>query len=269
MDLWQTFVLALIQGLTEFLPISSSGHLVIVRKLLHWPEAGVAFDAFTGWGTVTAVVFYFRHDLLQIIKCWCHQFVGDKQCDTEGYAKLGNLLLTATFPALIIGFLVKDIVDTHFHHPLIIASTTLGYGILLGVADSYGRKKHHLNDTTLNNALVYGFAQALALIPGTSRSGITITAGLGMGFTREAAARFSFLLSIPISVAAGAYGLYKMSVSPDSVFNWQVISLAYLTSTVSAYLCIHLFLRFLNTFGMKPHVIYRLILGTVLLFIFV
>ncbi|SUO92197.1 undecaprenyl-diphosphate phosphatase [Suttonella indologenes] len=267
MDLWQAFVLSLIQGLTEFLPISSSGHLVITRDLLNWPEASVAFDAFTGLGTLSAVLLYFRRDLIQIFYHWCWQFRAHKVPDPEQYAKLGNQLIIATFPALLVGFLVKDHVDTLLHSPILIACTTIGFGILLGLADYYGKKIRILTQTTTTQALFYGLAQAIALIPGTSRSGITITAGLAMGFSREAAARFSFLLSIPISAAAGAYGLLKLLQS-DSSFSWQVILLSYCTAFASAYFCISLFLRFLDTIGMWPHVVYRLFLGSLLLFVF-
>lgn len=268
MDLWQAFILSLVQGITEFLPISSSGHLVITRELLHWPDAGVAFDAFTGLGTLTAVVVYYRKDLLAIACHWFGQFGKSHTPDPNQYAKLGNQLILATFPALIIGFLVKDRIDGLTHNPQVIIATTIGYAILLGGADYFGKKLKPITDTTLGQAMVYGFAQALALIPGTSRSGITITAGLAMGFTREAAARFSFLLSIPISAAAGAYGLLKMIKTPGLEFSWQVITLSYATSAISAFICIALFIRFLNVIGMWPHVVYRLALGAFLIFMF-
>lgn len=268
MDLWQAFVLSFIQGLTEFLPISSSGHLVITRDLLDWPEAGVAFDAFTGLGTLSAVLLYFRRDLGQILYHWLNQFRRSNPLpDPEQYARLGNQLLIATLPALIVGFLLKDHVDSLLHNPVLIAATTIGFGILLGLADYLGKKTRPLEQTTTRQALIYGLAQALALIPGVSRSGITMTAGLAMGFSRSAAARFSFLLSIPVSAAAGAYGLLKLLQS-DSSFSWQVILLSYCTAFVSAYLCISLFLRFLDAVGMWPHVIYRLLLGSVLLAVF-
>lgn len=267
MDLWQAFILSLVQGLTEFLPISSSGHLVITRDLLNWPDAGVAFDAFTGLGTLSAVLLYFRHDLAQIFKHWFAQFRRQAPPDPQGYARLGNQLIIATLPALIVGYLIKDYVDVLLHQPLLIAATTIGFGILLGLADYYGTKQRSIAQTTTAQALIYGFAQVLSLIPGTSRSGITISAGLAMGFSRKAAARFSFLLSIPISAAAGAYGLLKL-IQADSSFSWQVIALSYCTAFASAYFCISLFLRFLDSIGMWPHVVYRIILGSVLLFIF-
>ncbi|SUO95031.1 undecaprenyl-diphosphate phosphatase [Suttonella ornithocola] len=267
MDLWQAFILSLIQGITEFLPISSSGHLVITRDFLHWPDTGVAFDAFTGLGTLTAVILYFRKELFEIAYYWLNQFSKTRQPDPQNLARLGNQLILATLPALILGYLLKDQIDQHFHSPQVIAITTIFYGILLGTADWLGRKTYQINQTSTKQALIYGFAQALALIPGTSRSGITMTAGLAMGFSRHAAARYSFLLSIPISAAAGLYGLLKLIKAPSVDFSWQVISLSYLTATISAFICIALFLRFLNAIGMWPHVIYRLILGSIILIV--
>lgn len=261
MELHQAVILSLVQGMTEFLPISSSAHLVIIREILGWPDAGVAFDAFTGLGTLTAVIVYYRKDIQALLSHWFAQFSTTPRDDPHGYARLGNQLLIATLPALIIGFLVKDSVDALTHSPLTIASATIVFAIFLAGADHLGRKKRSLASTTMTQALIYGFAQALALLPGTSRSGITITAGLTMGFTRRAAARFSFLLSIPISAAAGLYGLGKLLTAPDVAFSIVGIVLAYCTSAVSAFLCIALFLRFIDTVGMWPHVLYRLLLG--------
>lgn len=267
MPLFQAFILSLVQGITEFLPISSSGHLVITRDILHWPDAGAAFDAFAGLGTLTAVCIYFRTDIALILKHWFLQFTPAKKHDTLGYARLGNYILIATFPTLIVGYLIKDKVDVWFHSPMLIASTTLVYGILLGAADYYGSKILPLAASTKRTALIYGLAQVLSLVPGTSRSGITITAGLAMGFTRQAAARFSFLMSIPISAAAGGYGLLKI-IKNHETFNWQILGLSYAVSLISALLCIAIFLKFLSRIGMWPHVIYRLILGIVLLYLF-
>lgn len=268
MTLWHAFVLSLIQGITEFLPISSSGHLVITREVLHWPDSGVAFDAFTGLGTLSAVIIYYWKDICEILSHWLRQFSAQKAPDPEHYARLGNQLLIATLPALIIGFLAKDYVNAMLHNPYVIAATTIGFGLLLGAADIFGKKFRPIGRTTTKQALVYGFMQAIALIPGTSRSGITITAGLMMGFTRQAAARFSFLLSIPISAAAGAYGLLELIKAPSADFTWQIMLLSYVVSLVSALICIALFIRFLNIIGMWPHVIYRLLLGGFLLWYF-
>lgn len=266
MTLWQSFILSLIQGITEFLPISSSGHLVITRELLHWQDAGVAFDAFTGLGTLTAVLFYYRKDVCSILYHWFRQF---RHCDAPPApeAKLGNQLIVATLPALLIGFMVKDHIDALTHRPLLIASTTMIFAIFLAAADFWGRKKLSLPETNYRQAFYYGLAQTLALVPGVSRSGITLTAGLAMHFSRESAARFSFLQSIPISAAAGGYGLWKLATNPSD-FSWQLIALSYVTATLAAYVCIALFIRFLNTVGMMPHVIYRLLLGAYLFFVF-
>ncbi len=264
MDIWQAFILSLVQGISEFLPISSSAHLVITREILHWPDAGVAFDAFTGLGTLSAVIVYYHKDLRAIFYYWFGQFGKTPARDPQGYARLGNQLLVATLPALLIGFLVRNSVDALTHDPLLIATATVVFAIFLGAADCLGRKRKTVTSTTMAQALLYGLAQAIALFPGTSRSGITMTAGLAMGFTRRAAARFSFLLSIPISAAAGFYGLAKLLAAPSAEFSLAVIVLSYATSAISAFICIALFLRFLNSVGMWPHVLYRLLLGAFL-----
>ena len=263
MEFWQACVLALIQGLTEFLPISSSGHLVLTRELFGWQDAGVAFDAFTGLGTLTAVLIYFRSDLAEMSRAFADQFYCHNY--DRRSARLCNQLIVGTIPALVIGFLIKDHVDTLTHSPLVIASTTIFYAILLYLADLLGRKNLRLEQTSWRDAMLYGFAQVLALIPGTSRSGITITAGLALGYDRKSAARFSFLLSIPISAAAGLYGLVKLLHNPSD-FPLFTVFAAYVISLVSAYLCIALFIRFLDLIGMLPHCIYRLFLGAAIIY---
>ncbi|MBR1375778.1 MAG: undecaprenyl-diphosphate phosphatase [Cardiobacteriaceae bacterium] len=266
MDLWQSVVLALIQGITEFLPISSSGHLVITREFFGWEDAGAAFDAFTGLGTLTAVIIYFRRE----IKDLCLAFFDQFSCENfdRANARLANQLIIATLPALIIGYLVKDYVDVLTHSPKVIAFTTIFYAVLLYLSDRLGKKIRALKQTSYRDAIIYGFAQALALIPGTSRSGITITAGLALGYDRKSAAKFSFLLSIPISAAAGLYGLLKLLKNPEQfpLFN---VFIAYIVSLVSAYFCIALFIRFLDLIGMLPHAIYRLCLGIAIILILV
>lgn len=261
MERCQAVILSLIQGITEFLPISSSAHLVITREILDWPDPGVAFDAFTGLGTLTAVIVYYRKDIQALLDHWFARFGKTPAPDRENYARLGDQLLIATLPALIIGFLVRDSVDALTHDPLVIATATIVFAVFLAGADLLGRKRRPITSTTMTEALIYGLAQALALLPGTSRSGITMTAGLAMGFSRQAGARFSFLLSIPISAAAGLYGLGKLIATPGAGVDLEVIVLAYCTSAISAFLCIALFLRFLDAFGMWPHVLYRLALG--------
>lgn len=261
MELWQSLVLSLIQGITEFLPISSSGHLVITREIFNWNEAGAAFDAFTGLGTLTAVLIYFRREVLELLTAFFKQ--KNQGLNFDPNATLANQLLIASIPAFIFGFLIKDTVDNWGHKPLLIASTTLIFALFLQITDLWGVKKKQLSDFTLKTAIIVGLFQAIALIPGTSRSGITITAALLLGFNRQASAKFSFLLSIPISAAAGLYGLLKIGSDPTGI-GFIALLLSFLISFGSAYLCIALFLKFLNKIGMWPHTIYRIFLATFL-----
>lgn len=267
METFHAFILALVQGATEFLPVSSSAHLILVPKFLGWPDQGVAFDAFISLGTLAAVVSYFRRDLAAIFHHWFAQFRTSRPADPEQYARLGNLLILATIPAVIVGFFLSDYVDSHLREPRLIAITSLIFGLLLGAADWFGRKQRPLAQTGWRAALVYGLAQALSLIPGVSRSGITMTAGLAMGFDRQAAARFSFLMSIPITVAAGTLETVKM-LRADAALNWSALTVGFVVSAVAGYLCIKYFLHFLNRYGMWPHVIYRVALSALLLAVF-
>lgn len=267
MQTFHAFVLAFVQGATEFLPISSSAHLVLVPRFLGWPDQGVGFDVFISLGTLAAVVAYFRHDLLAIAYHWLQQFNKQRPADPEHYARLGNLLILATIPAVIVGFFLSDYVDAYLRKPVHIAWTTLVFGLLLGIADWLGRKTYALPQTGWRAALVYGLAQALSLVPGVSRSGITMTAGLMMGFSRQAAARFSFLMSIPITVAAATLETTKMlnSAAPQ---NWLALGVGFVVSAIVGYLCIKYFLHFLNRYGMWPHVLYRVVLAGVLFAVF-
>lgn len=267
METFHAFILAIIQGITEFLPVSSSAHLILVPKFLGWADQGVAFDVFISLGTLAAVVGYFYRDLLAISYHWCMQFRKNRPEDPEQYARLGNLLILATLPAVAAGFVLSDYVDDYLRNPLLIAGTTLVFGLLLGAADWLGRKTRPLRATGWRAALIYGAAQALSLIPGVSRSGITMTAGLFMGFSREAAARFSFLMSIPITVAAATLETAKMLNNPTPP-DWGALWVGFAVSAVAGYLCIKYFLYFLNRYGMWPHVAYRVLLSAVLFAVF-
>ncbi|MBV7435449.1 undecaprenyl-diphosphate phosphatase [Cardiobacteriaceae bacterium TAE3-ERU3] len=266
MTITQAIVLALVQGLTEFLPVSSSAHLILVPKLFGWPDQGLAFDVIVHVGTLVAVIAYFRHDLWQIIRHWFTQFSRNRH-DPNGYARLGNLIILATIPTGIIGLLADDYVDLYLRSPLVIAASTLVFGIALGLADRYGKRLMDIAKTTPLQAVVYGLAQAIALIPGTSRSGITMTAGLMMGFTREAAARFSFLMSIPIITLAGLLKAKDLIEQPQAV-DMAPLFVGLIVSALSAYLCIAAFMKLLAKTGMMPYVIYRIVLAIVLLWVF-
>ncbi len=264
MDLIQLFVLSLVQGLTEFLPISSSAHLILVPVLTTWQDQGLAFDVAVHVGTLLAVVLYFKRELKRMFLAWLNSLRGGDQSPDS---RLAWAVLLGTLPAGLAGLLLGDYVEQYLRSPLVIAGTTIGFGLLLWWADVLGRRRRDEHAINWRDVVVIGCAQALALIPGTSRSGITITAGLLMGLTRKAAARFSFLLSIPIILLAGGYQVVKLVIQPEQT-DWVVLIAAVLISGLSAYLCIHFFLKLLDRTGMLPFVIYRLALGLVLLILF-
>ena len=258
MDWLQIILLALIQGITEFLPISSSGHLVLPAQLSNWPDQGLAFDVGVHFGTLVAVVAYFRQtltDMLLSVSRWPMQRVYDDNLDWV--LKLG----LATLPVAIIGFLAKDFIEANLRTIPTIAATTIIFAIALWWAD---RKPGYNDVISWAGAAFIGAAQVLALIPGTSRSGITITAALLLGLSRHTSARFSFLLSIP--TIAGAQLLLTMDLMQQpSTQAWSELLAGALISGIAAYTCIHFFITLVERTGMLPYVIYRLILGAGLL----
>lgn len=263
MTLLQIIVLAAVQGFTEFLPISSSAHLILVPVLSNWPDQGLAFDVAVHVGTLTAVMVYFRQDILVMTRDW---FGSVYQRQRVGQSHLAWAVLWGTVPAGLAGLLFHDYIDTVMRSPLVIAWATIGFGLLLYYADRIGTRSRELTSLTWYDVLAIGLAQAVALIPGTSRSGITMTAGLMLGLSRTAAARFSFLLSIPIILLAGGYKGVKLLEMPS--VDWAGIALGVVISAVTAFICIHYFLKFLERMGMLPFVIYRLVLGAFLLYVF-
>lgn len=263
MLLIQIIVLAIVQGLTEFLPISSSAHLILVPRLSDWPDQGLAFDVAVHVGTLSAVVWYFRSELYQMIRDWA---VSCARREQVGDSRLAWAVILGSIPVAVAGLLLHDLVDTVLRSPLVIAWATIGFGLLLWLADVTGRRQRDEHRIGWKDVLVIGLAQALALIPGTSRSGITMTAGLMMGLTRTAAARFSFLLSIPAILMAGGYESLKL-VEQGTV-EWTPIVLGTVLSALTAYACIYWFLKLLERIGMLPFVIYRLLLGAGLLYVF-
>lgn len=260
MDILQIIVLALVQGLTEFLPISSSAHLILVPVLTGWDDQGLAFDVAVHVGTLTAVVLYFRKEISKMIFAWFASLKGKHSEDS----KLAWGVLIGTIPVGIAGLLFKDVISEHLRTPLVIAATTIIFGFLLWYADWSGNRKRDEHTLSWKDIIFIGCAQAVALIPGTSRSGITITAGLLLGLTAPAAARFSFLLSIPVIVLAGGVETLEY-LEVASINDMNDLIIGALISAVSAYLCIHYFLMLLERVGMTPFVIYRLLLGIVLL----
>lgn len=265
MDLLHAFVLALVQGITEFLPISSSAHLILIPHLLGWSDQGLVYDVAAHVGTLGAVVIYFRRDLGQIIHGGFHS-VQRRQLDQDG--RLFWLLIAASVPIAVGGYLLHDLASGVLRSPIIIAIANIVFAGLLWWSDRIARSIKSLHSIGWREALVIGFSQILAVVPGTSRSGVTMTAGLFLGLTRQAAARFSFLLSIPVIIMAGGYEIYRMTAI-EVTADWHGFVLIAVLSLVSALLAIHLFLQLLDRFGMLPYVIYRLLLGVVLLLVFV
>ena len=264
METIQIIILAIIQGLTEFLPISSSAHLILVPVVLQWPDQGLAFDVAVHVGSLLAVMLYFRHEVVNMTTAWFDSVLQQRH---NADSRLAWWVILGTIPAVVAGLLFKDVVETELRSPLVIAWATIGFGLLLALAD---RVKRHLRDEyslSWRDVLIIGCFQALALIPGTSRSGITMTAGLFLGLQRDAAARFSFLLSIPVIIASGVFKTRDLIESQLPV-EWGLLLLAVGLSALSAWLCIHLFLRLINRIGMMPFVIYRLLLGALLLYLF-
>jgi undecaprenyl-diphosphatase len=263
-ELLQIVILALVQGLTEFLPISSSAHLILVPVLTDWPDQGLAFDVAVHAGTLTAVVLYFRRELARMLVEWFASFKGGLTPD----ARLAWAVLIGTIPVGLAGLLFKGVIETQLRSPIVIAVATIVFGLLLWYADRTGKRSKNEYGLLLLDVLIIGLAQALALIPGTSRSGITITAALMLGLNREAAARFSFLLSIPVIFLAGSLET-MVYLNTASVEDAQALLIGALISAVSAYACIHYFLKLLERIGMMPFVAYRLVLGVVLVALFI
>jgi len=265
MDWLQVVVLSLVQGITEFLPISSSAHLILTPHVFGWTDQGLSFDVAVHVGTLTAVVFYFRHELQRMVAS-CLVAASGGQIDEE--ARLFGHVVIATLPAALIGAIFHDQIDSFLREPLVIAGATIIFGLALLLANHERAQASHEHQIGLMVALGIGLAQILAFVPGTSRSGITMMAGVLLGLRRDSAARFSFLLSIPLILGAGLYKsvlLLRSGLPTD----WLAISIGMLLSAVSALICIHLFLRFIEKMGFTPFVVYRLLLGAVLVVIFV
>lgn len=265
MELFQAFVLALIQGISEFLPVSSSAHLILPAQLLGWRDQGLLFDVAVHVGSLAAVIFYYRHELHRMASAWKRGLLPGATLGTAdaAQARLAWMLVVATLPALIAGFAGKTFIETHLRSISVIASTTIVFGLLLGLADWQGRQQRQTVALGFGIALLVGLAQVLALVPGTSRSGVTITAAVLLGLSRREAANFSFLLSIPIIAAAGALLVLEVSTDPGDV-DLGILLIAVLVSGISAWSCIALFLRLVERIGLMPFVWYRLALGSLL-----
>lgn len=264
MPILHAIVLALVQGLTEFLPISSSAHLILVPWLVGWEDQGLTFDVVLHLGSLTAVCAYYRTDLLRIAAAWLDAVRGRAPADPAD-ARMGWFLIVATVPGGLAGVTFSDQVETVARSPLVIGVASIAFGLLLWAIDRYGRRTRAIREMGWRDALAVGLAQALALIPGTSRSGITMTAGLAMGLTREASAHFSFLLSIPIIIASGVFKVAGLVEQGIGEAQWAPLLLGYGVSAASAYLCIKYLLIYLQRHSMGVFVAYRVALGAIIL----
>ncbi|PCI58664.1 MAG: undecaprenyl-diphosphate phosphatase [Gammaproteobacteria bacterium] len=272
MSTFDIIILALIQGLTEFLPISSSAHLILPSQILGWDDQGLAFDVAVHVGTLMAVVLYYRSLLGKMLLAWFGSLssIAKPQTVQQNFdATLSWWILFATIPAALFGFLAKDFIEQYLRTALVISAMTLLFGFFLGYADVIAGKRTQNEEKPLEKlgfkgAMIIGFAQMVALIPGTSRSGITMTLGLMLGLSRLNAANFSFLLSIPIIAMAGGYYSLQLFTSA-TIVDWYAMILGIAVSFSSAFACIHYFLILVEKLGMMPFVIYRLFLGVGLL----
>lgn len=256
-------VLAIVQGLTEILPISSSGHLILVPSVLGWSDQGLVFDVAVHFGTLVAVCLYFRDDVVRLVGGGFMVLRGRIEAP-ESRLALGIGL--GTVPAAIAGLLFAGWIADNLRDPMVVVVTLSGYGILLALADRFGKRKRQIADVGLRDGILIGLAQALALVPGTSRSGVTITAGMMLGLKRQDAAKFSFLLSVPVILLATLYEAAMIVVEGATVTVGTLASGA-LISAIVAYLTINFFMRFVQAIGLLPFAIYRLILAGVILYL--
>ncbi|CAB4335714.1 unannotated protein [freshwater metagenome] len=258
----QAIILGISQGLTEFLPISSTAHTLIVSKLLGWPDPGAAFTAVTQVGTELAVVIYFRSDIARIISSWSRSLL-NKDLRSDINAKMGWYVIIGTLPIAIAGILFRDAIETTARNLWLVAGALIVMGIALGLADRFARHTKDQTDLGWGSSIYFGIGQALALIPGVSRSGATITAGLLQGFKRDVVARYSFLLAIPAVFASAA--LEAGNISSDEFVNWPATLVATVIAFGVGYLVIAGLMKYLQTRTFLPFVIYRISLGVVLL----
>lgn len=267
MNWFEAAFLGLIQGLTEFLPISSSAHLFVVGKFLpSGADPGAAFTAVSQLGTETAVVVFFWRDIVRIIKAWFGSLKG-RVPRTDPDVRMGWLIIVGSLPIALLGVLFAHHIESTLRNLWLVATTLIVFGLILAVADATASQKRELKDLSVKHGIIYGVAQALALIPGVSRSGGTITAGLLMGYTRESAARYSFLLAIPAVFGSGFYELYKIvsgHENADGPFGIGETLLATIIAFAVGYLIIGWFLKFISTNSFRPFVWYRIGLGLLL-----
>ena len=266
MHLLEALFLGLVQGLTEFLPISSSAHLRIVGEFLPSAEdPGATFTAITQIGTELAVLVYFRKKIVRIIAQWARSLAG-RVPRNDADARLGWIVIIGTLPIGVLGFLFQDVIRDTFRNLWLVAIVLIVFGLLLGAADALGRRTRTEEDLTYRHGLALGIAQALALIPGVSRSGATTTAGLALGYTRPAAAEVAFLLAVPAVFGSGLYELYQAVSEPGSaVYTLGETAAATAVAFLVGLAVIAFLMQYLKRGSFLPFVLYRLALGVALL----
>jgi undecaprenyl-diphosphatase len=265
MSWFEAVVLGVVQGLTEFLPISSSAHLRIVGEAFGWADPGAAFTAITQIGTEIAVLLYFRRDIARIVAAWVGSLFGRGKGDPD--ARMGWLIIVGSIPIVVLGLLFQDRIETTLRDLRIVAIALVAFSLILYWADRVGRKKRELGDLTVGHGVAFGFAQAMALIPGVSRSGGTITMGLFLGYSRAAAARYSFLLAVPAVLGSGFFQAYEAltgDVAGETVA-WGPTIVATVIAFAVGLSVIAWLLRYLDRGSFTPFVVYRVLLGLLVL----
>ncbi|MCQ8772039.1 undecaprenyl-diphosphate phosphatase [Streptomyces telluris] len=272
MSWFESFVLGLVQGLTEFLPVSSSAHLRLTAAFADRPDPGAAFTAVTQIGTEAAVLIYFRKDIARIVGAWFRS-LHDRRARRDPDARTGWLVIVGSIPIGVLGLVLKDAIEGPFRDLRLIATTLVVMGLVLGYADRLAardegggrhraaKRRKELRDLTVRDGLVFGFCQAMALVPGVSRSGATISGGLLIGYSREAAARYSFLLAVPAVLASG---VFELKDAGEGHTAWGPTIFATAIAFVVGYAVIAWFMRFISTRSFMPFVIYRILLGLLL-----
>jgi len=266
MSFIEAIILGLVQGLTEFLPISSSAHLRIVGEIL--PSAtdpGATFTAITQLGTETAVILYFWKDITRIIGRWFRHFRSESIPKGDPDVRLGWLIIIGTIPIVIVGYFAQEYIRSTFRSLWLVAIVLIVFGIILGLADWLGKRTRELPEMTYGHGITIGVAQMLALIPGVSRSGATMTAGLSLGYTRPAAARYGFLLAIPAVFGSGLYELVNSFGEPEGAYGYAETALATVIAFGVGFAVIAGLMKYISTRSFLPFVVYRLVLGTTLL----
>ena len=262
MSWFEAVVLGLVQGLTEFLPISSSAHILIVSRLFGWGDPGAAFTAVSQIGTETAVLIYFRRDIARILRAWFRSFT-EPELRSSIDARMGWYVIIGTIPIAVLGLTFASVIETSARNLWIVSTVLIVFGVVLGLADRFGRKSRELESLNVRDGVLFGLGQALALIPGVSRSGATISTGLALGYSRYAATRYAFLLAIPAVLASGLYEATKIGDDPN--VQWPQTIIATAIALVVGYLVIAWLIKWVTTRSYMPFVIYRVVLGTVLL----